>query len=56
MRVTAVSAERLVILAHSDAESRGNRFLAKRKMARALDHILQKEIEGAFLTIAYFHL
>ena len=54
MRVAAIGAERLVALAHRDAEPRRDRLLADRQMARALDHVLQKEIEGALFAIANF--
>ena len=56
VRVAAVGAERLVALAHRDAEARRDRLLAERQMARALDHVLQEEIERALLAIANFDL
>ena len=56
MRVAAIGAERLVALAHRDAKPRRDRLLAERQMARALDHVLQKEIEGALLAVADFDL
>ena len=56
MRVAAIGAERLVALAHRDAEARRDGLLPDRQMARALDHVLQEEIERALLAIANFHL
>ena len=56
MRVAAIGAERLVALAHRNAKPRRDRLLADRQMAGALDHVLEKEIEGALLAIADFHL
>src|SRR5579864_9770067 len=56
VRVTAIGAERLVALAHRDAEARRDRLLPDRQMAGALDHVLQEEIERALLAVANFHL
>ena len=56
MRVTAIGAKRFVAFAHRNAKPRGDRLLPNRQMARAFDHVLQKEIEGALLAIADFDL
>ena len=44
MRVPAIGAERLVALAHRDAEPGRDRLLTDRQMTRALDHVLQEQI------------
>ena len=54
--VSAIGAEGFVALAHGDAKSRRDGLLPERKMARALDQVLQEEIVGALLAIANFDL
>ena len=54
--MAAVGAKRLITLPHGNAEPRRNRLLTNRQMARALDHVLEKEIERALLAIANLHL
>ena len=54
--MAAIGAERLVALAHGDAEARRDCLLSDRQMAGALDHVLQEEIVGALLAVANFHL
>src|SRR6185369_9943924 len=56
MRVAAIRAERPVVGTHRHAERSGDRFLAKRQVARALDQVLQKEIVGALLAVAQLEL
>ena len=56
MGVSAIGAKGFVTLAHGDAESCGDGLLPERKMARALDQILEEEIIGAFFAIANFDL
>ena len=56
MRVAAVGAERPVVGAHRDAEAGGDRFLAEREMARALDEVLEEEIVRALLAVAQLEL
>jgi hypothetical protein len=54
--VAAIGAEGFVALAHGDAEAGRDRLLAERKMAGALDQVLEKQIIGALLAIANLDL
>jgi len=52
MRVPAIGAEAQIAGLHRHGEAGGNRLLAERQVAGALDEILQEEIEGALLGLA----
>ena len=52
VRVAAIGAEGEVAGLHRDGEAGGDRLLAERQMARALDQVLQEEIVGALLAVA----
>ncbi len=56
MGMTAIGAEALVGRLHGGGETGGDGFLAERKMAGALDQVLQEEVIGALLAMADFHL
>ena len=50
--MAAIGAEGKIALAHGGGEAGGDRLLAERKMAGALDQVLQKQIVGALLGLA----
>ena len=52
MGMAAIGAEGQIAGLHGGGKAGGDRFLAERKMARALDQVLQKQIEGALLGLA----
>ena len=56
MGVAAIGAERQIARPHGGGEAGGDRFLAERKVARALDEVLQEKIERALLGLADFDL
>ena len=56
MGVAAIGAERQVAWLHRPGEAGGNRLLAERKVARALDQILEEEIVGPLLGLPDYEL
>ena len=52
VRVSAVGAKRQVARLHGGGKTGGDRLLAERQVARALDEVLQKQIERALLGLA----
>ncbi len=52
MGVAAIGAERQVAGLHGGGEAGRHRLLAERQVARALDQVLQEQIEGALLGLA----
>ena len=56
MRVTAIGAKGLVAFPHGHAKARSDRLLPDRQMARPLNQVLQKEVEGALFAVADFNL
>ena len=50
--VAAIGAERQIAGLHGDGKAGRDRFLAERQVARALDQVLQEQIEGALLGLA----
>jgi hypothetical protein len=54
--VPPVGAEGPVIRSHRHAEAGGNGLLPERKMARALDQVLQEEVVSALLAVAQLEL
>ena len=47
----AIGAERQVALDHRLGETGGDRLLAEREMAGALDQVLQEQVVGALLSL-----
>ncbi len=56
MGMAAIGAETKVALDHGLGKAGGNRLLAEREMAGALDQILQEQVVGALLRLAQAHL
>ena len=54
--VAAIGAERKIARFHGGGAAGGDRFLAERQMARALDQILQEQIERALFGLANLDL
>jgi hypothetical protein len=54
--VTAVGAEREITRFHCGRATGSDRFLAEREMTRALDQVLQEQVEGPPLGLANFDL
>ena len=52
VRMAAIGAEAEIAGLHRLGEAGGDRLLAEREMARALDQVLQEEIVGALLAVA----
>jgi hypothetical protein len=56
MRVATIGTKRQIAGLHGGGAAGGDRFLAERQMARALDQVLQKQIERALLGFANLDL